>query len=68
MPDETLEPARFLTERQLAERLNVSMAMVQRWRVLRKGPPYVKIGKLVRYEWVQVERWLAAQPSGGEQV
>ena len=65
-PHPEIEPVRFLTERQLAKALNVSLALVRRWRVIDAGPAYVKMGgKLVRYDWKLVEQWLASQPTGG---
>ena len=33
-------------------------AIVRKWRLQGRGPKYVKIGRLVRYKWRDVEAWL----------
>lgn len=39
----------YWTESQVSEELQIALPTLRRWRVLGKGPKYVKIGKLVRY-------------------
>ena len=39
----------YLTEREVAELLRVSVSGVRKWRLQRTGPRFVKIGRLVRY-------------------
>jgi len=39
----------LLTERELARKLNVSIGTVRRWRLLRTGVSYIKLGACVRY-------------------
>jgi hypothetical protein len=39
-----------LNENQAAEFLGVSVRTLQAWRVRGGGPPYVKIGRAVRYQ------------------
>jgi excisionase family DNA binding protein len=58
----------LLMEDQLAERLNVSVATLRRWRLGRRGPRFIKVGSLVRYRPEDVELWLAALPTGGAHV
>lgn len=48
--------------------LGISIASLRRWRLLRKGPKYVKIGSAVRYPAGDVNAWIATRPTGGEQV
>ena len=55
----------LLTENEVAQRLNVSLASLRRWRLERRGPRFVKLGSLVRYQPQDVEAWLASLPSGG---
>ena len=55
----------LLTEGEVAERLNVSLASVRRWRLEQRGPQFIKVGSLVRYRVEDLERWLAALPTGG---
>lgn len=51
----------YLTSPQLAERLGVATITVKVWRQRRKGPPYVKIGRSVRYRVADVEAWADQQ-------
>ena len=55
---------RMMTERELAERTRISPRTWQQWRGAGGGPPYVKIGRAVRYRWSQVEAWIASQSTG----
>lgn len=40
----------LLNEREVASYLKISVASVRRWRLLRTGPKFVKIGAAVRYK------------------
>ena len=51
----------LLTEKQLADRLNVSRRTVQDWRYRGGGPPYIKMGSAVRYQESAVAEWLGAR-------
>ncbi len=55
----------FLNEHQVAQAVGMSVASVRRWRFQNTGPRYVKIGASVRYDPVEVERWIRSLPSGG---
>jgi excisionase family DNA binding protein len=55
----------LLTEDEVALQLNVSLASLRRWRLERRGPRFVKLGSLVRYQPQDVETWLGSLPSGG---
>ena len=39
----------FLSEIELAARWAMSSKTLTRWRSVRRGPPFVKLGKMVRY-------------------
>lgn len=56
---------RFLTERDLASMLNVSVKTIQGWRFRAKGPPWRKFCGAVRYDAGAVEQWAESQPGGG---
>lgn len=43
----------FIDERQLSERIGIECTTLQNWRWSGKGPRYVKVGRLVRYNLVQ---------------
>jgi excisionase family DNA binding protein len=54
----------LLTESEIAARLHVSLAAVRRWRLERRGPPFVKVGVLVRYRPEDLESWVTSLPTG----
>jgi predicted DNA-binding transcriptional regulator AlpA len=56
----------LLNERDVARITGLSVASVRRWRLLRQGPKYLKIGAAVRYRREDVTAWLASRPTGGE--
>ena len=45
----------FLTEKDVAEQIKVSLASLRRWRLLQRGPRFVKVGALVRYRVEDLE-------------
>ncbi|WP_417793258.1 helix-turn-helix transcriptional regulator [Terasakiella pusilla] len=47
----------FLTEKEFAERFGLAEATVRSWRVLGKGPKFLKIGRIVRYRLSDVLNW-----------
>jgi predicted DNA-binding transcriptional regulator AlpA len=53
--------SRLLDEKELAERLGVSVSTVRHWRYTYQGPPVQKVGRSVRYDIGEVEAWLAEQ-------
>jgi predicted DNA-binding transcriptional regulator AlpA len=57
----------LLNEFAVAEMLDVSVATARRWRLLKHGPKYLKIGAAVRYKSQDVAAWLESRPTGGEQ-
>jgi predicted DNA-binding transcriptional regulator AlpA len=67
---QALIPRRFLTERDLASMLSVSVKTIQGWRFRGQGPPWRKLGQgrtaAVRYNLAEVEAWIAEQPGGGK--
>jgi predicted DNA-binding transcriptional regulator AlpA len=56
----------LLNEHDVARITGLSVASVRRWRLLRQGPKYLKIGAAVRYKAEDVSAWLESRPSGGE--
>jgi hypothetical protein len=60
---------RYLNEFQVAAMLGVSVRTVRSWRLLRKGPPWLKLGPAmrcaVRYDIRTLEEW-ALQAGGGQ--
>jgi len=55
----------LLNEHDVARITGLSVASVRRWRLLRQGPKYIKIGAAVRYKPEDISVWLESRPSGG---
>jgi hypothetical protein len=53
------------TEGEVSEHLKVTVACLRKWRLLGKGPRYVKLGNRVRYAPEDLTGWLVTQPAGG---
>ena len=47
----------FLTQHQLAELLHVPERTLEDWRLTQHGPPYLKLGRHVRYDLDDVVAW-----------
>lgn len=56
----------LLSENDVAGICGLSPAAIRRWRLLKKGPRYIKVGSAVRYHLEDVRAWLETRPSGGE--
>jgi hypothetical protein len=61
----TWEPilSEFLTREELAAELRRNPRTLDRWDVLRIGPPRTHVGRQVLYRRASVQKWLAAQES-----
>jgi predicted DNA-binding transcriptional regulator AlpA len=57
---------RLLDERQAAQMLGCSPALLRKWRLFRNGPAYCKIGRLVRYAESDLQVYLRACRVGRE--
>jgi hypothetical protein len=51
------------TEQKIADYLDVTLACLRDWRSRKVGPPYLKLGRLVRYKRSDVLLWLEEQAS-----
>jgi predicted DNA-binding transcriptional regulator AlpA len=58
----------LLNEFDVAKITGMSVASVRRWRLLRQGPRFLKIGSAVRYRTEDISAWLNSRPTGGEQI
>ena len=47
----------FLTQRELAELLRLPERTLEDWRLTHTGPPYLKLGRHVRYDVQDVLAW-----------
>ena len=52
-----MDAGSYLNERKLAKRWGMSHQTLQRWRVMRVGPPYLKIGGAVRDRLCDIEQY-----------
>lgn len=55
------DTGRLLRPRELSELLGVPVGTLANWRSARTGPPFVKIGRHVRYRRGDVDEWIAAR-------
>jgi hypothetical protein len=55
----------LLNEFEVSEKLQISVASLRRRRILRQGPPFVKVGPLVRYRPEALDQWVEGLPRGG---
>jgi predicted DNA-binding transcriptional regulator AlpA len=51
-------PQTLITEQEASRRLTVSVKTLQAWRVRGGGPRFVKVGRLVRYTEVAIEKFI----------
>jgi hypothetical protein len=58
----------LFNEHDVARITGMSVASIRRWRLLRQGPTYLKIGAAVRYAPEAIREFLATRPvDGGHQ-
>lgn len=51
----------YLRREQLASELGISPRTIDRWHLLRQGPPRVQIGRTILYEVAAVRLWLQSR-------
>ena len=51
----------LIDDKEVARRAGNNVSMWQKLRVTGGGPTFHKVGRLVRYDWADVEIWLAAR-------
>ncbi len=49
---------RYLSPKEVEEAFNIPTTTLEKWRYRKVGPPYRKLGKLVRYQCSEVESWV----------
>ena len=57
-------PKTLLTAVQVAEYLNVAEATVRKWTYI-KFIPHIKLGRTVRYDQDEIEKWIASKSEKG---
>ena len=58
------EPSKYLDEKQLCAELDISSVTATKWRRNAEGPPFIRVGRLIRYPREAVEAWLASRTVG----
>jgi excisionase family DNA binding protein len=53
------DTGRLLRPHELSELLGVPVGTLANWRSGRTGPPFVKVGRHVRYRPIDVDEWIA---------
>lgn len=56
----------LLDPRALAAYLNITEEALEKWRASKRGPAFVRVGRLIRYRQSDVDRWLREQTVGGD--
>ena len=62
---DNLQLPTLLNEFDVARITGMSGASARRWRLLKQGPKYLKLGNSVRYRAEDVRSWLETRPTGG---
>ena len=57
----------FLNQIELARRWRISHRTLERWRWLKQGPAYLRVGGVIRYRLADVEAFEAQQLRYGKQ-
>jgi hypothetical protein len=60
----SITPTPNLNEREAAQFLHCSVALLRRWRCERRGPRWTKVGRLVRYPRSWLEEFVEANAHG----
>ena len=56
-----METDRWLTEKEVAVITGLALPTLRNQRYLRKGIPYAKVGKAVRYRYADITRFMEAR-------
>ncbi|MEP6862945.1 MAG: helix-turn-helix domain-containing protein [Deltaproteobacteria bacterium] len=59
-----LDVPTFIDEKYLCAELGISSVTATKWRAKAEGPPFIKVGRLVRYRRTDVELWLDSRTVG----
>lgn len=58
------EMKKYLTTKEVSSYLSLSESTLIAYRANEEGPPYKKIGRLVRYDIQEVEKWVNKSEKG----
>lgn len=63
-PNFPQDPDTLLREQDAAELLNLSVRTLQSWRIRMVGPPFIQVGRAVRYRRRDLIAWIDANTIG----
>lgn len=55
---------RLLSPTELASYLTIPVQTIYQWRHRGEGPPGYRVGRHVRYRWIDIQAWLEEQTDG----
>ncbi len=61
MPNRTGQRCALLTRRQAAEFLGLKPQTLEVWAAKRTGPPFVRVGGVVRYRQSDLDEWIESR-------
>ncbi|WP_366247012.1 helix-turn-helix domain-containing protein [Microbacterium sp. 13-71-7] len=64
---DTVNAPTFLTPKQISDSLQISIRTLEDWRTRGYGPPFLTVGRHVRYPLNEFEAWVAAGMKGGDE-
>jgi hypothetical protein len=62
------DPDALLKEREAADLLDLSVRTLQSWRLRLAGPPFVQVGRAIRYRRRDLIAWIDANTIGAKMV
>lgn len=65
MADQSRSNTALLRDKDVAEQLGVSIRTTEKWRSVGAGPPYIRVGRLIRYKQGDIDRWIEGRRCGG---
>jgi len=51
---------RLITTAEAAQRIGVTTQAMSQWRAARRGPKFVRFGKVIRYSSDEINRWISS--------
>ena len=59
--DQTANPPLVLTPKETANRLKVSLSWLAKARMRGDGPPYIPVGRSIRYSEAALQQWMKSR-------
>ena len=63
-----METIKYLNEKQVSEVTGIAVQTIRNWRQLRRGFPYSKVGRAVRYSVADVEAYMESRKINPEEI